>query len=133
MMPHRRARLAAGLCFDCGKVPPTGGRQVCDSCASRQAERARAYYVRRRDRIKGARRSPPSLPRHCCGDTHGFERGDGSWLLACSMCQKVLRSTPECLDKARGLLAAHEAKCTRVKTNGYGFSGRTPVLGEEEV
>jgi hypothetical protein len=41
----RHARIAAGLCRDCGKVPPLDDKVVCETCSKRRANNGKKYQA----------------------------------------------------------------------------------------
>lgn len=117
------ARVAAGLCPRCGKVPPAPKRTVCDSCGEKRNLASRARDARLR--AEGKPRRDPARAREYERERSRKERAARHAEGTCTRCGQAPvvdgRSSCEpCLEKRR---AADRVKYHAGKAAGLKYGG----------
>ena len=125
---HRRneARRSAGLCLNCGKVPPAPERTLCQPCAETR---------RAADRARSARLRAEGKPRRDSDNAKRYERERSRRLhadrKAAGICTKCGRAPapPErttCEPCAEQHRARDRARHAKAKAEGVPYGGRDP-------
>ena len=125
---HRRneARRAAGLCLNCGKIPPAPERTLCEPCAEkrRAADRARTARLRAEGKPRRDPAQAKRYERERSRRQHAERRDAGT----CTKCGRAParpeRTTCEpCAERHR---ARDRVRHAKAKAEGVPYGGRDP-------